>query len=277
MTFECQHCGQRLEADSDMAGSVVECPTCSRQITVPAASHPSGPSVAIPSVAAPASRFNPRQKAAARDAIILIICALFFASLTVILWKMRGIYISGIVLCGLSLLAFPFAVLRFLLADPRTSRTAIASFMMGTFGVILGPVGSVSAILCGHVAMRRIRKSNGEVSGGLLGLTGLVLGYVCLALFLLAIPSFLKARDDAIAHQCRNSLRLISAAKEQVMLDKHYTPGVTIAPAEISVYIYDGLESHQCPKGGSYTIAPAGQPPVCSVHGALSDTTGAHE
>ncbi len=35
MKFNCIHCGQSLEADSDMAGSSVACPACSKNITVP--------------------------------------------------------------------------------------------------------------------------------------------------------------------------------------------------------------------------------------------------
>jgi DNA-directed RNA polymerase subunit RPC12/RpoP len=33
--FECQHCRQSLEADLDMAGDKVECPSCHKSVTVP--------------------------------------------------------------------------------------------------------------------------------------------------------------------------------------------------------------------------------------------------
>lgn len=35
MKFNCPHCAQSLDADPDMGGLKVECPTCSKQITVP--------------------------------------------------------------------------------------------------------------------------------------------------------------------------------------------------------------------------------------------------
>jgi len=35
MKFSCIHCGQSLDADSDMAGTLVTCPTCSSNITAP--------------------------------------------------------------------------------------------------------------------------------------------------------------------------------------------------------------------------------------------------
>ena len=49
--FSCQHCGQSLEAPTDMAGTVVDCPGCKRPITVPAPE---------PEVAKPRVRVSPR-------------------------------------------------------------------------------------------------------------------------------------------------------------------------------------------------------------------------
>ena len=37
MTFNCPECGQELEAPDELAGEVVECPTCSAQIQIPGA------------------------------------------------------------------------------------------------------------------------------------------------------------------------------------------------------------------------------------------------
>jgi phage FluMu protein Com len=39
IVFECQHCGQWLEAPSDMASLFVECPKCEAIIKVPAVSQ----------------------------------------------------------------------------------------------------------------------------------------------------------------------------------------------------------------------------------------------
>lgn len=35
ISFSCEHCGQELEVDSTAAGSMVECPSCSREIRIP--------------------------------------------------------------------------------------------------------------------------------------------------------------------------------------------------------------------------------------------------
>lgn len=35
MTFDCPHCGQNLDAEEDMAGLLLDCPACSKEISVP--------------------------------------------------------------------------------------------------------------------------------------------------------------------------------------------------------------------------------------------------
>lgn len=35
ISFSCEHCGQELEVDSTAAGSMVECPSCAREIQIP--------------------------------------------------------------------------------------------------------------------------------------------------------------------------------------------------------------------------------------------------
>lgn len=40
ITFNCPGCKQSLEAPEDMAGDIIECPTCGQQITVPQPAQP---------------------------------------------------------------------------------------------------------------------------------------------------------------------------------------------------------------------------------------------
>ena len=37
IVFNCPHCGLSLEVDQDAAGQQFDCPTCQKQVTVPAA------------------------------------------------------------------------------------------------------------------------------------------------------------------------------------------------------------------------------------------------
>jgi hypothetical protein len=86
----------------------------------------------------------------------------------------------------------------------------------------------------------------------------------------IAIPSFLRAREDSRRAACLNNLRLIDAAKEQVAEEHHYQAGAALSEQEVSQYLKSGLAGLVCRKGGQYAINPCGQEPVCSAHGGVS-------
>jgi hypothetical protein len=66
---------------------------------------------------------------------------------------------------------------------------------MATISLIFGIVsyfglffiGAAIAIVCGHMARAEIRRSQGALDGDGLAITGLVLGYLHLAIFLLVV------------------------------------------------------------------------------------------
>ncbi len=69
-----------------------------------------------------------------------------------------------------------------------TSSTAIVALVAGLLSWILLPfIASVVAIIAGHMARSEIRRSNGALDGDGLALAGMVLGYVQIALALVAI------------------------------------------------------------------------------------------
>ncbi len=82
----------------------------------------------------------------------------------------------------------------------RDSTLAIASLVCGLLGWTFVPVlGAIAAVVCGHLAKKEIRESNGQLSGDGMALAGLILGYVqigililgivCLVTVLAAVPS----------------------------------------------------------------------------------------
>ncbi|WP_305803989.1 DUF4190 domain-containing protein [Stenotrophomonas sp. YIM B06876] len=79
------------------------------------------------------------------------------------------------------------------LPPPRqTSSYAVISLVAGILGWTLLPfLGSLGAIIFGHMARGEIRRSNGQLDGDGLAVTGLVLGWVSVALWVLAILAFL--------------------------------------------------------------------------------------
>jgi hypothetical protein len=68
-------------------------------------------------------------------------------------------------------------------AAPPTSTTAIISLIGGIAGFTFLPfLGSIAAIICGHMAKSEIKKSSGAVGGNGLATAGLILGYLGIAL-----------------------------------------------------------------------------------------------
>lgn len=70
----------------------------------------------------------------------------------------------------------------------QTSGLAITSLVSGILGWTLLPlIGSLVAILTGHMARGEIRRSNGQLDGDGLAVAGLVLGWISIGLMVLAV------------------------------------------------------------------------------------------
>ena len=66
---------------------------------------------------------------------------------------------------------------------------AVASLVLGILGLmIIGPFGSIPAVICGHVAQSRIKKNPEGLEGAGLALAGLILGYVQIGFMVLVLP-----------------------------------------------------------------------------------------
>jgi Domain of unknown function (DUF4190) len=70
-----------------------------------------------------------------------------------------------------------------------TNTTAIFSLVFGLLCWVAIPfLGAIAAVVCGHIARGEIRRAPpGTMEGDGLALAGLILGYVHLALFVLAL------------------------------------------------------------------------------------------
>jgi len=78
-------------------------------------------------------------------------------------------------------------------AAPRpTSALAVASLVMGILGWSLLPfIGSIVAVVTGHMGRREIRQSPVPMEGDGLALAGLILGWLAITLGLLCVVAFL--------------------------------------------------------------------------------------
>jgi len=165
-------------------------------------------------------------------------------------------------------------------AEPRNSKLAIWSLVCGILAVILsivciGPLFAIPAVICGHMAYSKIKRSGGALTGDGLALGGLITGYIGIALIpviamlaAIAIPNFVRARETAQKNACINNLRMIDGAKQQWALEYKKENSDTPTPTEIGSYLKaGGFEALKCPKGGVYTINSVEVKPTCTIPG----------
>ena len=76
-------------------------------------------------------------------------------------------------------------------APLQNSNTAIISLIAGITGLTVFPIiGSIIAVILGHMAKAEIRRSGGTLGGDGAATVGLVLGYIGIGLLILGICGF---------------------------------------------------------------------------------------
>jgi len=86
--------------------------------------------------------------------------------------------------------------------NPKTSSEAIWSLVLGILSLTLYcSLLCIPAIVCGHKARAKIRKSNGRLLGEGLALAGLITGYIGVVLFTIiiisvAVPAVIKTQSE---------------------------------------------------------------------------------
>ncbi len=157
-------------------------------------------------------------------------------------------------------------------SSPRTSGLAIWSLVLGLISLLCLPfLPAIPAVICGHVAISKIKRSRGTLEGSGLAIAGLVTGYLGLLMTVvlipllaaIAIPNFVKARASAQANACILNLRHIEAAKEAWALEKQKSPQATPTEADLLPYLDEKMPT--CPAGGQYMIGRVDEEPVCSI------------
>ena len=155
--------------------------------------------------------------------------------------------------------------------QPKSCGLAIWSLVLGILGLTcFCLLTAIPAVICGHVAQSRIRRSAGTLTGEGLALGGMITGYVAIALSIfvipmlaaIAIPNFVKARTTAQMNACINNLRQIDGAKQQWALDNKKEQTDTPTAQDLAPYLKVQLV---CPVGGVYTFRSVGEKPTCSI------------
>jgi competence protein ComGC len=148
--------------------------------------------------------------------------------------------------------------------------------VLGILGLVcFGLFTGIPAVICGHQAQSRIRRSGGVLMGEGMALAGLITGYISIALSIIllplmlaiAIPNFIKAREVAQRNGCINNLRMLDAAKHSWALEQRQPDDALPTTADLDPYLKTPIERLRCPAGGEYTLNPVEEPPSCSVPG----------
>jgi competence protein ComGC len=155
----------------------------------------------------------------------------------------------------------------------RTSPTAIWSLVLGILSLLCFSIfAGIPAVICGHIAHGKIKRSNGLLTGSGMALAGLITGYISIAmavfiipvLLAISVPNFVKARNVARQHACINNLRQLDGAKQQWALEKKQPEDATATLQDIQPYLKSPLA---CPSGGTYRLGKVSEKPTCSIPG----------
>ena len=155
---------------------------------------------------------------------------------------------------------------------PKRSRLAIWSLVLGILSpACLFVVAGIPAVVCGHLARKRIQDADGALTGNGLAMGGLVLGYLGIALSVLiplyvvqSIPKQVKAREAFMRNVCTNNLQVIQTAKQTWARENKKAESEVPTKADLLPY----LPNQQFPRGpgrGDYSIKPVAQPPECPI------------
>jgi len=76
----------------------------------------------------------------------------------------------------------------------RTSGLAIASLALSVLSAVIGPLGCIPGIVCGHIARRQIKKDP-AIQGAGIATAGLIIGYIFLVLFVIVVFMFSQSHS----------------------------------------------------------------------------------
>jgi hypothetical protein len=154
----------------------------------------------------------------------------------------------------------------------RTAPVAIWSLVLGILSLTcFWILAAIPAVICGHIAGAKIKRSGGTLAGSGLAVAGLVTGYISIALSLvmipllaLALPNFVKVREAAMQRVCVSNLRQIDLAVETWALEHKSPDNAPVTFDDIQPYLRSQLF---CPKGGTYKLGSVSEKPTCSIPG----------
>src|SRR6266566_2830596 len=132
---------------------------------------------------------------------------------------------------------------------PRTAPAAIWSLVLAVVSFFCGWLfTAIPAVICGHVARSKIRKSGGALGGMGIATAGLILGYIALVLGVMGIPLLVS-----MIQSDRERLHRLSTERKEIASDngklKVTVPGTWTKLPELNKFATANLSS-----GGQATL-----------------------
>src|SRR5437868_8207487 len=98
---------------------------------------------------------------------------------------------------------------------PRTAPAAIWSLVLAILSFFCGwLITAIPAVICGHIARSKIRKSGGALGGKGIATAGLILGYIALVVSVMGIPLLVS-----MIQSDRERLHRLSTERKEIASD----------------------------------------------------------
>lgn len=81
----------------------------------------------------------------------------------------------------------------------------------------------------------------------------------------IAVPSFIKAREQTHAKSCQENIRIIYGAQQQWAVETKKGGSEVPTESNLTPYISGGVFP-TCPAGGTYTLKKVDELPTCATH-----------
>jgi len=117
--------------------------------------------------------------------------------------------------------------------------------------------------------MKNIRKFTHSRKSGFTLVEIMIVVLIIGILMAIAVPNFIKARENSRRNSCVANLKEIDGAKEQYAMDNKLATGDNTITMALLTGANGYLKSTpSCPSSGAYTINAVGTNPTCSLSAA---------
>jgi len=157
-------------------------------------------------------------------------------------------------------------------APGKTEGLAIWSLILGLLTFLFSIFTAIPAVICGHLALGKIKKSGGALSGRGMAIAGLVIGYLGLTIIpvailaAIALPAFTAVQEKATEIRSLSNAKQIGMACRQYANDNHgsFPPNLdALFPTYLpnrAVLVSPLMPAD--PDGYTYTDLPNPLPPI---------------